>query len=94
MAEQSSETRRSFYSYDFSEFHRENYGDKSRFGDYEFAYQYGYQLATDDRFRGRAWDEIESDVMQDWHNHYPDFTWEHYGAAVMEGWRTVEGTLR
>lgn len=94
MSEQSQETRPSFYSYDFSQFHRDHFGNNSEFGDYEFAYQYGYQLAYDQRYQGRVWADIESDAMEDWQNHYPDFTWDHYGAAVREGWRNVAGTLR
>lgn len=87
------ERTRSFYDFDFSRYHRKRYGNDP-YGDYEFAYQYGYELANNPGYQGRLWEDVEGAVVQQWSARYPDYSWEHYGDAVREGWRNVAGTLR
>lgn len=57
--------------------------------EYEPAYRYGYDLATDDRYRGREWDDIAEDVASDWAREF-DENWEDFKAAVREGWEEVK----
>jgi stress response protein YsnF len=59
------------------------------YSDYEPAYRYGYDLATDDRYRGREWDDIAEDVATDWGREF-DEEWEEFKGAVRQGWEEVK----
>lgn len=59
------------------------------YNDYEPAYRFGYDLATDDRYRGREWTEIENDVARDWGREF-DEAWEDFKGAVRQGWEEVK----
>lgn len=56
------------------------------YDDYAPAYRYGSTLAASDRFRGRHWDDVESDIRSDWEARNPGSTWEKTKAAVRHGW--------
>ena len=56
---------------------------------YRPAYEYGYRMASDDRYRGREWSEVESDLRSDYSTRYPDSAWERMKAAVRRGWDKV-----
>jgi hypothetical protein len=52
---------------------------------YEPAYRYGYDLRSNERYRGRSWNEIESDIGRDWDsNRYGP--WDRFKDAVRRGW--------
>jgi len=59
------------------------------YNEYEPAYRYGYDLATDDRYRGREWDDIADDVATDWSREF-DEEWEEFKGAVRHGWEEVK----
>lgn len=61
------------------------------YDDYAPAYRYGSTLGADTRYKGRSWDEIESDARNDWQTRYPNSTWENFKAAVRHGWERVSG---
>lgn len=56
-----------------------------RYEDWEPAYRYGSLLNTNDRYKGRSWDEIEPSVRDEWEAGNPG-TWERIKAAVRHGW--------
>ena len=56
------------------------------YDDYDPAYRYGHGLASDARFQGRDWDEIESDVRGDWERRNPGSAWERFKGAVRHAW--------
>ncbi|GAB3419543.1 YsnF/AvaK domain-containing protein [Massilia agilis] len=60
------------------------------YDDYAPAYDYGYQMARSDKYRGRKWDEVESDLRSDWDSRYPGesgaSSWERFKMAVRNGW--------
>ena len=56
------------------------------YDDYDPAYRYGHGLASDARFQGRDWDEIESDVRGDWETRHPGSAWERFKGAVRHAW--------
>lgn len=60
---------------------------------YRPAYYFGYQLASDDRFHDRKWDEIEMDVRREWENQGKiRGAWEEFKDAVQHAWnRVTEG---
>jgi uncharacterized protein (TIGR02271 family) len=57
--------------------------------DYEPAYRYGHSLAADQRYAGRAWEDIEADAQRDWEARHPGSTWDRFKAAVRRGWERV-----
>lgn len=55
------------------------------------AYQYGYNLANDSRYRGRSWEESESNLRDEYSRNYPGKTWDEVKNSVRRGWDTVTG---
>jgi len=66
-----------------------NYGsDAGHYDEFAPAYGYGSKAAADDKYRGRSWDEAESDIRADWEtrNAGTTSTWDKMKAAVRHGW--------
>jgi hypothetical protein len=67
-----------------------NYADAGdKYEDYAPAYQYGSRLAGSDRYQGRRWNDVESDVRSDWESRNPGSTWEKFKAAIRHGWERM-----
>lgn len=63
--------------------------DGSSYDEYKPAYSYGSEMARNEKYRGRQWDEVESDLRTDWDSRYASggqSTWEKMKAAVRQGW--------
>jgi uncharacterized protein (TIGR02271 family) len=68
-----------------------NFGSAGgNYEDYAPAYSYGSEMRSSDRYRGREWSDVESDLRSDWDKRYPGgstgSTWERVKAAVRHGW--------
>ena len=65
--------------------------DSGSYDDYAPAYSYGSSLASDDKYRGRSWDDAESDIRSDWEtrNAGTTSTWDKMKAAVRHGWERI-----
>jgi uncharacterized protein (TIGR02271 family) len=69
------------------------------YDDYAPAYSYGSEMAGSDKYRGRKWDDVESDLRSDWDRRYPGdtgaggSTWERFKAAVRHGWDRMTGSV-
>lgn len=83
----------SHYDDDFRNDFTTRYGsDRSaRWEDYSPAYQYGYQMASNERYRGRNWSEVESDLRRDYETRYPNSTWERMKDSIRYGWDKMTG---
>ena len=55
---------------------------------YEPAYRYGYELGTNERYRGRDWAALEAEARREWEARHPS-TWERFKDAVRYGWNSV-----
>lgn len=69
--------------------HAQRYSaDGEPYSMYRRAYFYGYQLAQDPRYQGRAWGDVEADVVQDWEarSYGP---WARFKDAVRHAWERV-----
>ncbi len=78
------------YDDDYRE-HFANYLVKRGY-DYTFylpAYQYGYALAADERYRTRDWNEIEPEVRQKWEQEARPAPWDEMKEAVRFAWEEV-----
>jgi len=62
-----------------------------RYEDYAPAYGYGSTMASNDKYRGRAWDDVEPSLRSDWEtrNAGSGSTWEKMKASVRHGWEKV-----
>jgi hypothetical protein len=65
------------------------------YDDVEPAYRYGNEMRQSDSFRGRHWDDAETDLKNDWHSRYGAHdersAWERIKAAVRHGWEKMTG---
>jgi len=59
------------------------------------AYRYGNEMRKSDSYRGRHWDDAETDLKNDWHSRYGAHdersAWERIKAAVRHGWEKMTG---
>jgi len=94
MTDRTTTTRRtSFEDYDSdfrSDFNTNYASSGAKYDDYEPAYRYGHSLRSDQRYSGRQWDDIESDVRTDWERRNPGSAWERAKASVRHAWERVK----
>lgn len=58
---------------------------------YAPAYRYGYEMASDARYRGRRWEDVESTLRTDFERNNPNSAWDRTKGAVRYGWEKVTG---
>jgi uncharacterized protein (TIGR02271 family) len=63
-------------------------GKGAAYTEYEPAYRYGYELSTNERYRGRDWAALEADARRDWEARHPS-TWERFKDVIRYGWDKV-----
>jgi uncharacterized protein (TIGR02271 family) len=87
----SSSTSYDVYDPDFRNHWQTTYSRSgSTFDRYQPAYRYGYTLATDDRYRGRQWRDIEPEVHRSWEAQNQG-TWEEFKDSIQYSWDKVRG---
>lgn len=61
------------------------------YDEYRPAYSYGTEMARDEKYRGRPWTDVETDLRSDWDNRYPgeQSTWDKMKSAVRHGWERM-----
>jgi len=81
------------YEDDFRSDFKQRYGSNASatYDMYAPAYQYGYRQASDERYRGKSWDDAESDLRSDYSRNNPKSTWEQMKDAVRYGWDKMTG---
>ena len=67
------------------------YASGRSYDDYQPAYRYGYEAA--DRYRGRSWTDVESDLERGWDSYESrgTSTWQQMKNAVRDAWERVTG---
>lgn len=63
----------------------ETLGGKGDFDQYERVYQFGYRSANDDRFRGKSYGDVESDVRADFGRDFSGHKYDDYSDAIRYG---------
>jgi stress response protein YsnF len=61
------------------------------YSDYEPSYDYGYRMASDARYRGKRWEDVEPNLRRDYGQSYPNSSWERMKEAVRYGWERMTG---
>jgi uncharacterized protein (TIGR02271 family) len=91
-------TRQADTDYDDTDFRNDfqtRYGASGgSYDTYAPAYRYGYQMGSDPRYRGRSYDEVESQLRSDYAGRYPNSAWEKMKDSVRYGWDKVTGRAR
>jgi uncharacterized protein (TIGR02271 family) len=79
------------YDTDFRRDFESRYGSArgASYDTYAPAYRYGYEMANDERYRGRDWDDVESTLKTDYLRRNPTSTWDRIRGAVRYGWEKV-----
>ncbi|HEX6292608.1 MAG TPA: hypothetical protein VFZ66_25720 [Herpetosiphonaceae bacterium] len=72
--------------------------------DIEHGYRYGWQSAMDDRYRGRSYTDIESDLQRGWNDYDRTYrtstgtqmerTWDDFKDTVRQGWERAKQQFR
>jgi uncharacterized protein (TIGR02271 family) len=78
------------YDPDFRTHFKSAYSGMGNFDRYQPAYQYGYTLATDNRYRGRNWRDVEPEARRAWDAQNQN-SWEDFKDAVQYSWDKVRG---
>lgn len=87
-----STARPSDFNDDFRSHFTSRYGSRGdAYETYEPAYRYGYDMASDPRYRGQDFNQVESDLQSDYARRYPNSTWEKIKDSVRYGWDKVTG---
>jgi len=83
---------RSFEDYepDFRTNHQTVYSSIGKYDRFQPAYRYGYTLATDKRYQGRNWADVEPEARKAW-NTQNNNSWEDFKDAVQYSWDKVRG---
>ncbi len=55
------------------------------------AYEYGYRMANDPRYKGRNWSDVENSIEKDYSTSNSGGTWSKVSGAVRHGWDKVTG---
>jgi hypothetical protein len=84
-----------FSAYDdrFRNHFQSSYTTDNTYEQYQPAYRYGYDLATDERYVDRDWNDIEMEAYQRWDERNPG-TWEQFKAAVRHAYEEIRDSLR
>lgn len=70
------------YDRDYNDHFRKTYGDTGySYDDYRPVYNYGAQLATSERYRGRSWSDIEPEARRGWEERNPN-TWDQFKDTI------------
>jgi hypothetical protein len=88
---------RSFDTYEsgFRRHYDTFYGDRGyTYNQYMPAYRYGYDLATNEQYRGRDWNDIEMDARHRWETEHPDSAWDDFKDAIRHSWNEVKNAFR
>lgn len=78
----------STYDTDFRNHFATSYGTGYTYEQYQPAYRYGYDLATDPRFKGQDWAVVEPEARRYWDERNPG-TWDRVKMAVQHAWDEV-----
>jgi uncharacterized protein (TIGR02271 family) len=62
-----------------------SYGDEYTYEQVQPAYRYGYTLASDQRHKGRTWNDVEKDVRTNWETSNKG-TWEKFKDSIRYAW--------
>jgi len=78
------------YEPDFRSNYQSTYSGLGSYDRFQPAYRYGYTLATDKRYQGRSWGELEPEARKAWNSQHQN-SWEDFKDAIQYSWDKVRG---
>jgi len=78
------------YEPDFRTNYQSTYSSLGSYDRFQPAYRYGYTLATDKRYQGRSWGELEPEARKAWNSQHQN-SWEDFKDAIQYSWDKVRG---
>jgi uncharacterized protein (TIGR02271 family) len=86
---------REFRDEDYRDNFNSTYGKSGASWDqYRPAYQYGSELARDQRYAGKDWNSVESSARSDWERRYPgESTWDKMKGGVRYAWERAKAKV-
>ena len=82
------------YQNDFRARYDEHYANSGySFEQYTPAFQYGYTLANDARYRDYDWERLEPEARRQWERQHADSPWESFKDAVRDAWQSVRDAV-
>jgi uncharacterized membrane protein len=66
----------------------------NKYEQYEPAYQYGYTLRNEPRYRDYDWQRLEPEARRTWEQRNPGTTWDQVKGAVRYSWENVKQSMR
>jgi uncharacterized protein (TIGR02271 family) len=77
---------------DFRANYQTVYSGMGKYERFQPAYRYGYTLATDKRYQGRSWGDIEPEARKSWNSQHQN-SWEDFKDAIQYAWDKVRGKV-
>ncbi|HWE49565.1 MAG TPA: hypothetical protein VG273_07250 [Bryobacteraceae bacterium] len=79
-----------FDDHDLTSHYRRNFeqtfGTDGGFDEMQPAYDFGHRNASNERYRGKSWEQIENDLRTDYNRAYPASDWDEVRIAVRYAW--------
>ncbi len=66
------------------------YASSATYEDYQPAYRYGYDLASNPQYQGRTWKDIEPEAQRNWETTHQG-AWDKFKDSVEHAWNAVTG---
>jgi hypothetical protein len=80
------------YESDFRKHFEEHYtASGAAYEDFAATYEFGFQMATDPRFEGKKFHDIEAKIKSIYLDRFPDADWEASEDALFYGWEKAGG---
>jgi hypothetical protein len=67
-------------------------GAQERWEDWEPRYRFGWEQANRPEYRGKSWNDFESQWQKDWEMNYRGTPWDKAKEGVRDAWESVSGT--
>jgi hypothetical protein len=65
---------------------------QERWEDWEPRYRFGWEMANRPEYRGRSWNDVESQWQKDWEMNHRGTPWDKVKEGVRDAWEWVTGT--
>ena len=63
----------------------------ARYEDLAPAYEFGFQMASDPKYQGKKFHDVEAQIKKDYLHRYPDSDWDAIWDALFFGWEKAGG---
>lgn len=76
---------------DWRSHYQSNYSGSGSYDQYRPAYDYGSRMASDSRYNGRSFEDVQDTLKTDYLRNNPNSTWDQTKGAIRYGWERMTG---